>query len=509
MLLLAIFSFSNAYGQRTTRIQVLHADTYNYNAKLGKNIQRLLGHVRMKQDSTLFFSDSAYLNDKKRNFDAFSNVHIIVNDTLNLYGDRLHYVGKTRTAELFGNVILKDPKTTLYTDHLIYNRNTHIAHYNQGGRILSDSNVLRSTLGYYNTTSRIFYFQKHVVLNSKDDVLHSDTLIYNTNTSIAYIRGQAQIRGKQSTIYCSNGWLDTQTHDSRLFDRPVIHYQSRSLTADSVIYSDQSNHGRAYGHIRIVDTARMIVVEGGKSQMWNKTGINFVTDSAMAISYDQQNDSLFMHADTLWLYLDKHKETKKMLAYHGVRFYRKDLQGVCDSLAYTMDDSTMTMFKNPVIWSGANQLTSDTISLVIKNGEMDTMTMADNAFIISKDSTQMFNQIKGRVMVGYFNQNRINRMRVDGNAQSIYWLRNDYKQLIGLNKAEASNMIIKIRNNKIVGINYLDKPTETLYPPKKSKDKNSILAGFNWLNYLRPKSKQNIFKKTARKSMHQNTENFK
>lgn len=509
LFLAATFSFSKGYAQRTTRVQILYADTYSYNAKLGKNIQRLIGHVRLKQDSTLFFSDSAYVNQKKRNFDAFSHVHIIVNDTLNLYGDRLHYEGRTRIAELFGNVILKDPKTTLYTDHLIYNRNTSIAHYDHGGRILSDSNVLRSYLGYYNTKSRIFHFRRQVVLNSKDDVLRSDTLIYNTNNSIAYIRGKAQIQGKQSTIFCSNGWFDTQNHNSKLFDRPVIHYQSRSLIADSVIYSDDANHGKAYGNIRIVDTAKMVVVEGGISQMWNKTGISYVTDRAMAISYDQQQDSLFMHADTLWLYLDKHKNTKKMLAYHQVRFFRQDLQGTCDSLAYTMKDSTMRMYIKPVIWSGANQLTSDTISLVIKNGEMDTMTMASNAFIISQDSTQMFNQIKGRTMIGYFRRNRIFKMRVDGNAQSIYWLRNDSKQLIGLNKAEASNMIIKIKNNKIVGIDYLDKPSETLYPPAKSKDKTSILDGFNWLNYLRPASKQSIFKKIARKPPHQNTENFK
>lgn len=512
LFLTVTFSFVTGYAQQTTKIQVRHADSWNYNTKIGKNIQRLIGHVRLVQDSTRFFSDSAYINQKKRNFDAFSHVHIIVNDTLNLYGDRLHYEGKTRIAELFGDVTLKDPKTTLYTNHLLYNRHTHIAYYDKGGRILSDSNVLKSSFGYYNTKSRIFYFHKHVILNSRDQVLHSDTLIYNTNTSVAYIKGPTKIIGKQGIIDCTDGWFDTQNHNAKLFKYPVIHYQSQTLSADSIIYSDISTHGKAYHNIRIVDTARQIVVAGQKGQMWDKTGVNYVTDSAMAISYDQYKDSLFMHADTLWLYLDKHKRSKKMLAYHHVRFFRKDLQGVCDSLAYTMKDSTMCMYKKPVIWSGVNQLTSDTISLVLKNGAMDTMTMASDAFIISKDSTQMFNQIKGRTMVGYFRQNRMYKMNVNGNAQSIYWLRNDSKKLIGLNKAEASDMIIKIRNNKIVGIDYLDKPSETLYPPKESKEKYSVLSGFNWLNYLRPKSKKDIFKNIAKKAKpttNQNTENFK
>ncbi len=508
LFLAGLFSMNCLQAQQTTRIQIKYADSFNYNAKLGKDIQALIGHVKLQQESTLFFSDSAYLNQHKRNFDAFSHVHIIVNDTLNLYGDRLHYEGRTRIAELFGNVIMKDKKATLYTGHLIYNRNTQIAHYDMGGRILSDSNVLRSNLGYYDTKTRIFYFQKHVILNSREDILQSDTLIYNTNNAIAYIKGPTVIRGKETTIYCSDGWFDTRSHDSKLFARPVIKSKSQTLTADSVIYNHHSTHGKAYGNIQLVDTSRQIVIEGQVSEMWNKTGISYVTKRAMAISYDQQ-DSLFMHADTMWMYLDKKRNAKKMLAYHQVRFFRKDLQGTCDSLAYTMKDSTMRMFHGPVIWSGDNQLTSDTISLVIKNGQMDTMTMTNNAFIISKDSTQMFNQIKGRTMIGYFMRNRIHRMKVDGNAQSIYWLRNDNKQLIGLNKAEASNMMIKISNNKIVGIDYLDKPSETLYPPKEATGKTSFLDGFSWLNYLRPVSKENIFTKVKRKSQNQNTENFK
>ena len=510
LFLTATFSFVSGYAQQqqTTRVQILNADASSYDAKLGKDVQRLIGHVRLKQDSTLFFSDSAYVNNKKRNFDAFSKVHIIVNDTLNIFGDRLHYEGKTRITELFGNVILKDPKTTLYTSHLIYDRNTHIAHYDRGGKILSDSNVLRSTLGYYNTNSQIFHFQKHVILTSRDQVLLSDTLIYDTKTAMSYIKGPTTITSKESTVHCTDGWFDTQNHDSKLFQRPVIQYKDQTLTADSVIYSDSSTHGRAYGNIKIVDPAKQIVVKGKIGETWDKKGITYVTDSAMGISYDLQKDSLFMHADTLWLFLDKQKKTKEMLAYHQVRFYRKDLQGVCDSLAYTMKDSTMRMFTKPVIWTGKNQLTADTISLVMKNGQMDTMTMTDNGFIISQDSTDMFNQIKGRTMIGYFHHNRIYQMKVDGNAQSLYWLRNDDKYLIGLNKAEASNMLIKITGNKIVGIDYLEKPSETLYPPGDVKGKTNTLDGFSWLDYIRPHSVQDIFVNKVRKSTNQKTKNF-
>jgi len=514
LFLTTAFSFGTVHAQQqqTAKVQILNADASSYNAKLGKNIQRLIGHVKLKQDSTLFFSDSAYLNEKKRNFDAFSRIHIIVNDTLNIYGSRLHYEGRTRVAELFGNVILKDPKTTLYTHHLIYNRNTRIAHYDGGGKILSDSNVLKSRLGYYNTNTQVFHFQKHVILTSRDQILRSDILIYDTKTAMAFIKGPTTIKSKESTIHCTDGWFDTKNHDSKLFQRPVIQQKNQTLTADSIIYSDSSTHGRAYENIKIVNTSLQIVIKGKIGETWDKKGISYITDSALAISYNPQNDSLFMHADTLWLFFDKHKKTKKMLAYHQVKFFRKDLQGACDSLTYTTKDSTMRMFTKPVIWKGDNQLTSDTISLVIKNGQMDTMTMRDNGFIISKDSTGMFNQIKGRTMIGYFRRNKIYQMKVDGNAQSLYWLRSDDKHLIGLNKAEASSMLIKIANNKIIGIDYIGNPSETLYPPGEVKGKANVLNGFKWLGNIRPHSIWDIFvikKKKSVNQRHQNTENFK
>lgn len=498
LFLAAALLFSDASAQQKTRIQVLHADTYNYNAKLGKNIQRLVGNVRLRQDSTLFFSDSAFLNDKKRNFNAFGHVHITVNDTLNIYGDRMHYNGKTKVAELFGHVKLKDNKATLNTEHLIYNRTTHIASYDIGGTIHSDTNVLSSTVGRYNTKTRIFYFQKNVVLNSPGQLTHSDTLIYNTNNAVAYIKGLTTIKSKESTIICSDGWLDTRNHRSKLFHRPIIQTKNQTLTADSIFYNNQSTHGRAFGKIRIIDTTRQLIIEGQVGEMWNQKGITYVTDSAVAISYNYQ-DSLFMHADTLWMYFDKKRNAEKMLAYHQVRFYRKDLQGVCDSLVYTMKDSTMRMFTRPIIWAGENQLSSDSIDIVIKNNEVDTMTMINNAFIISRDSTRSYNQVKGRDMIGYFRNNKIYQMKVNGNAQSIYWLRNNNQQLLGINKAESGEMLIKITNNKIVGINYLDQISETLFPPKKLSENKRFLEGFDWRNKLRPRSKEDIFIRKAEK----------
>jgi lipopolysaccharide export system protein LptA len=499
-ILLALLPIRSVFAQRKTRIRILHADHYHYNARINKDIQQLIGHVKLKQDSTLFFCDSAYLNDKLHNLDAYGQVHINVNDTLNIYGDRLHYNGKTRIGELFGNVKLQDPKAVLTTEHLVYNRITGIAFYDVGGTIVSDSNVLTSQRGDYDTRTKIFYFKKDVVLTNPDQVTHADTLIYNTINKTAYFKGPTLIKGNHSVVKCLDGWYNTATDMVQMRRRPEIESGEQQLSADSIRYNNHTGFGRAFGNICVLDTLHSLLVKGRKAEIWNNSGITYVTDSAVSITYDEQ-DSMFLHADTLWVYFDRKHNAKKMLSYHSVRFFRSDLQGKCDSLAYAVSDSVIRLYHTPVLWTGKNQLTADSIFIAIHHNQLDSLTMFNTAFIISSDSSGNFNQIKGRDMVGYFRNNEIYKVKVDGNAQSVYWVRDEKNRLIGVNKAEASYMIIRVKNNEIKAINYIEQATETMYPAKELPPEERILKGFVWYDKLRPRSKYDIFRKNTAPSL--------
>ena len=486
--------FYPAFAQRKTRIHILHADHYLYNANLNKNIQQLIGHVKLQQDSTIITCDSAFLNDHLNNVDAFGQVHINVNDTLNLFGDRLHYNGKNRVGEFFGKVKLEDPRAVLTTEHLVFNRITGMAFYDVGGTIVSDSNVLKSRRGDYDTKSKVFYFKKNVTLTNPDQVTHADTLIYNTVSKTAYFRGPTLIEGNKSVVRCTDGWYNTQSNRVIMRKHPEISGSEQQLSADSIHYNNHTGFGRAFGNICVLDTLHSLLIKGNVAELWNNQGVTFVTDSAVAITYDEQ-DSMFLHADTLWVYFDRKHRAKKMQAYHAVRFYRTDLQGKCDSLAYAVSDSVIRLYHYPVLWTGKNQLTADSVFLAIHNNQMDSLILFNTAFIISCDSADHFNQITGRNMVGFFHRNQLYKLKVDGNAQSVYWVRDDQKRLIGINKAESSYMSIGVKDNEIKTINYIEKASETMYPQQDLPQEGRILKGFSWQATLRPHSKYDIFKK--------------
>ncbi len=486
------FILTNIIAQQKSRVNIEHADAFKYDAKFGKDIQRLIGHVVIRQDSTLFYCDSAYINEVKNSFEAFSNVHIKVNDTVDVYGSRLLYSGNTKIAELFDSVKLIDKNTVLTTDHLIYNRISKTALYDVGGRIVNKENILVSKSGLYFTSTRTFHFRKDVVLTNPDQETYSDTLIYNTNNETAYFLGPTVIRGKESVIYCEDGWYDTKNDLSKLVKRPSITNADQTITADSLYYDNNTFFGKAMGHVQIVDTLYKVIITGKRGELWDKEGMSYVTDSAVAITYDD-SDSLFIHADTMWLNFDKDRKAKMMRAYFGVRFYRKNLQGKCDSLSYDMSDSTIRMYDEPVIWSGKNQLTADSIAIAISGNKVDSLMMYNTAFIVSKDTIDTFNQIRGKNMVAYFVRNELAKINVVGNAQTIYYVREEDGYLIGIDLAESSSMTVRIKNSEIQTISYQSSVDEDMFPEKELPKEQKKLKNFSWQRELRPENKMDIF----------------
>ncbi|NOU47958.1 MAG: organic solvent tolerance protein OstA [Bacteroidales bacterium] len=483
---------NSVFGQKTI-IHIEKARLANYDKRLGIDIQRLIGNVVLRQDSTLFYCDSAYLNDKLRNFEAFGHVHINFNDSLDIYSKRLKYEGESRIAELFDSVRMVDKTMVLVTDYLIYNRTTRIASYPNNGTITNQDKILKSKKGFYHTDTKEFYFRDDVELISPDNTAYSDTLVYNSQSEIAWFHGPTVIRGKDNTIYTEYGWYDTKQDHAHLSRRAKIWNDEQMLESDQLFYNRDIGFGDAKGNVLISDTANNMLISGDIGKMWELEGRSFVTGKAMARSYDEK-DTLFMHADTLFLTFNKkEKQARDLYAYKHVKFFRKDMQGKCDSLVYHMSDSAMRMYIEPVLWSQKNQLTADSILIAISKNSVDSLVMYNTAFIVSHDSIENYNQIKGKNMTGYFVDNELKRIYVDGNAQTVYWVREEDKSLIGTNLAKASTMLIRLHENEIESITYRSNPNEVMYPEKELPNDSDRLKGFRWLSEWRPLVKSDIF----------------
>lgn len=490
-----VFPVSEIYAQETRQIEIVRAGSLEGVKVNGIEVRRLVDDVVFKQGDTYMYCDSALFYESTNSIDAYGVIRI-EGPRAQLYGDILHYDGNAEMADITGKTVrMTDGKMQLTTTALQYDLKQDIGVYNNGGKVIDKDNVLTSKRGYYFSKEKMVFFKDDVVLTNPKYVMKSDTLKYHTPTETAYFHGPCNIQssGKDSAhIYCEYGWYNTATEKAWFSKNAYIESKENKLQGDSLLYDKLKGIGRAWNNVSVTDTVQKMIISGSYALLDEKKGTSFVTGNSM-LTKIFETDSLFLHADTLYATQDTAKKQKTYFAYHHVRIFKTDLQGQCDSLVYNTADSTIWFYTAPVLWNNNNQLTAERINLLLSGNKIHTMNLLSEAFITGFEDSLRFNQVKGRIMVGYFENNKLSTINVTGNGQSIYYLRNSKKQLTGVNQAECSDMRIVMKDSKVHKISLINKPDATLYPVKQADPAMMKLKDFAWYGALQPKSKEDIF----------------
>ncbi len=481
-------------NENVKKIELIQANSLEFDKNIGDNVRRLIGNVIFKHEGALMYCDSAYLYVDTNKIEAFGKIHIEVDYNTNIYGDFLEYNGNTKIAEIHNNVKLIDDEITLTTQHLTHNLKTDVSYYHTGGKIVDKKNVLTSQIGYYYSENKNFYFRNNVVLVNPDYTMYSDTLMYNTVSETAYFYGPTTINSDENVIYCENGWYDTKKDISQFDKNAYLQNKEQKIKGDSMYYDRSKGLGYAFDNIVITDTVNDFIITGNYAKYLETERISVVTDSAVLIIIDKA-DSLYLHADTLKSISDSAdaKKHKTLFAYHKVKFYKNDLQGMADSMVYLCKDSMIALYENPILWSDSMQMLSDSIHIMITDNQIKTITFYNSAFITSQIDTLRYNQIKGKLIIAYLTDNEIKKIFVSGNAESFYFLQEDDGSLIGSNKSESSSITMTLSNKKMEKITFLEKPDATLFPPKELPTEETFLKDFKRYDKERPSDRLSIF----------------
>ena len=497
ILITVFFNALTGFSQTTRQVNIEQADVLEHNKAIIANAQRLIGSVIISHKNIKMWCDSAYSYTNSNVVDAFGNVHIVKDDTLHLYADFVNYNGDTKWAKARENVKLINKNTILTTDSMDFDMNLNVGYYNNNGKIQDSTNVLTSLIGEYYTDLDKIYFKTNVEAITEDYTLHSDTLIYYTESKLASIAGPTTIYEEENTLYTEDGFYNTQTGEVELLRNSVINTPEQNIIADSIFYNRNTGDGTAIGNADIHDFENRMIVRGNHIVYNEKKETAVVTDSAHFLLYSEA-DTLFLHADTLKTIPDSIPNEKIIMAYDAVTFFRNDMQGKCDSMVYWSKDSTVQLFKEPVVWSGDNQMTANYIEMITQTNAPDLVKMEQEAFIVAMEDSAKFNQIKGRNMLGHIKNNELFKIEVDGNGQSIYYAKNKHG-IIGLNKAESSNINIFLEDSKVTKIAFITSPEGELLPLIDVLEEEKTLPGFNWLNAIRPKRMEDIFFRDLKK----------
>ncbi|MDB4924793.1 OstA-like protein [Mucilaginibacter sp.] len=181
--------------------------------------------------------------------------------------------------------------------------------------------------------------------------------------------------------------------------------------------------------------------------------------------------------------------------HHHAKLFKTDLQAKADSMFYSSSDSTIRCYVNPMIWTQGSQLSGDTINLQMKNKKLDNMDMYPSAFIVNieKNDSLHFNQAGGRTMHGIFKDNKLNNIRISGNAETIFFKRDSVtNKVTDMNRTVSGGIYATFKNGNIKNLDFYANYEAKANAIAKIKDDDKVLKGFIWKPKERPVSKEAI-----------------
>lgn len=451
---------------------ILYKQTTDSFMIVSGNVQFTKGPMVMKCDSAHFFPAT-------ESFDAFGNIKMEQGDTLFIYADELNYSAPERMAYLYADagkkVRMINRDVTLETDVFTYDMNTEVGYYTTGGVLYDRQNKLVSIEGEYMPSTKDANFYDDVVLTSlgkKDTlVIYSDSLFYNTNTHISKLSSPSEIINKRGVIFTTDGLYDTDLDTAALYKRSIVHSpQGRDLTADTIYYDRMTGVGECFGMMVMTDSARQASLQADYGFFNQATDSAFATGRLLIKEYSK-GDTLYLHGRQVNAYrifdtipipavpADTVAGTPEIPAtfridttnvadiWPRVRFYRSDMQGVCDSMRVTGNDTTMRMFIHPVVWSEQRQIFGNLIELHLNDSTIDQARLPQSGFMSQKMVDDYYNQLSGKSMVADFEEGKLKSLYIDGNVEIIMYPEENDSTINKLVQAQSSYLLAYFNGN--------------------------------------------------------------
>ena len=490
------------YSQEIKQIEIIYAGSFDRDENiypdgniLKKDINR---KVHLKHEDMNIFSNKSIFFKKNNSVISVGDVFINQGDTLKLYCDSLNYNGKIKKIYAHGNVKLINNEMKLESKNLELDRLKNEAFFYDGGKIIDSLSEITSKNGKYFIDFKKYVFKNNVVVKDQDRIIKSEMMDYFLDNEKTFFYKRTSIYGDEYTVRCNSGYYEPRTKTGVFENDARIDFDNREIYGDSIFFNEEKEYSSITNNVKIIDSIENLVLKGEFAEFFKKNDSAIITKNPIAINI-LKNDSLLIKADTL-ISVGEEK-TRKMRGINNVRFVQGKLSGKSDYIQVDKKLGLTTMLrkkisernlqilteseinlKNPVIWDNYTQMTGDKIIFTenLDTNELDSIKITNNVFIIEKDTigNSQFNQIKGLKLRGVFNKNKIDRVKIDQNSELIYYMYDEEFNLIGIDKAVASSIIIYFKNQGMDEITFITNPEGILFPKEFLNKNETFLNGF-------------------------------
>ena len=507
----------------------VYADQLNYNGN--NRLARLSKNVRLVDNDATLTTDFLTYNMATR-VGTYVGGGKIVNGPNVLTSKNGYYFSNSRDAYFRYNVVVTTPDATIKSDTLRYNSGSKIAYFYGPTNIKGSDDNLYTENGEYNTTNDQARFGKRNLYQQGSKFLNGDSLFYDRRAgygravkNITFLDTAEKIilkgnlglykKADESILVTQNAYVvlasesDSTKTDSiymtadtlfskvvltksvKAIPRPILRSNAELLDPGAVDSAAVTTPDSLQKPAIATKTTAKETRAAKRAEVKAKTGTATSATSPPAAT----STSRTVKRDTADVDTNRNRI---VLAYHKVRLFKSDLQARADSVFFSYSDSTLRCYVNPMLWSQGSQLSGDTIYLQLKNRKLDNMLIQNKGFIVNTEQdSSKYNQVKGKILTGFFVESKLDRMFVDGNAESIYYVL-DSNKYVGMNRTLASRMRVSFKDRGLREVMFYRKPEGTTYPIDKIPQDRDVLEGFIWKPNDRPKSKEEIIPTLAK-----------
>lgn len=493
------------------KVRLIHSDFFQKTPEKYNGNPYFSGNVQFEHQGSLLSADEVIFYEEQNFVKAIGNVKLQNADGSVITAGEMEYDGNSQKGIAKKNVVLTDPKQTIKTETLYYDRISNKAYFNTGGTISDASNVMYTKSATYDLSSKMIDFTGNVKINNPEYTVEGTNIKQNQNTNTADFFGPTTITNKQNPanqVYTEKGSYNMNSKEVYLKKNSRINYNGKILTGDDMYFNQITGFGRAKGNVTLRDPKERRFMKGGYGEIFEKKDSAMMTDRPYAVKI-LEKDSMYFSAQKILAYqkvdaTDPLKKKSFLRAYRKSRMFKSNIQVRADSLSFNETDGIMHLFGKPIAWSGEKQITGDKIEAYFdtQNEYIDSLKVVGNAFAISKaDSLNLkdeFNQVKGKLMTVYYKENKIQLAKVIGNAQAITYADDQNEKTketerIGVSLSTCGTIEAEFEENKVQIISCNVGANTDIYPMSKISREKRFFPDFNWNTKDRLRKWEDIF----------------
>ncbi|PKO98222.1 MAG: hypothetical protein CVU13_11340 [Bacteroidetes bacterium HGW-Bacteroidetes-8] len=454
---------------------VLKGDSLAYWSK-DKRVD-FLGSVKVWQNNSYLSSNSGWYNREKEIYNFDNNAYML-NGQNELWAKRIYYERAEPKAELYDDVQILDTAQSmlLFSDFVRYRENPVFAelYKNPSLAYYSVENDLPDTLFFAADTIHYRMLPKFEV-DSATVALSQKRYSLSRKDPIKEMYNRPTPKPKDSTAKKPEVGTKPAAADSRL-----------TAVKDSLL----KIQGKDSQSIPVKDSSKIPLKDSLVIPI--RDSLKIPAKDSLAIPI---RDSLKIPVkDSLALTPKDTTLIRLVSANKNIRFYRSNIQGRCDSLMFNSIDSIIRLYKDPVLWNENNQFSADSIQLITSNKQLEKTELMSGAFVVTKEDSLHYNQIKATDIVAHFTEGDLTRFDAYGGVTVIFFFAED-SILTTMNLKECKTMTATIKEKSVQRVRYFETIQSDLYPIIDVEPEKKRLKGFRLRYNERP---ANRFEVTTR-----------